>query len=838
MLLQSPEQSVTLNAAKALFQFAKDGGNGDEPKEIMMKLRGGLGDGGGIPVLIKLLTKEAWCGVDPEVQGVCLLTLARLAGEAVADGRLILRMRNGERCVADKNGEERCRLKTVELGGLRPVVELLRSEELEVAGKAAFCLACHALDSPVRLAVHILNGVKYLLSLMKTGDDIVVNNAALALSTVLQHVEAKDKLHSLKGMKVLIEFGLSSDNVDVQENAARAIAYAIEQEGNLKDLRRLEGIDKLIEMLAALPDTDRQPNDKVRQSASFALAISAFDSECRTEIRQKEGLRALSNCLASEEARVQEEALMALANCAFDIPCKQTIGALGGLKNGIGLLSNPELSVVANACVALSRLVFDFMSGLDFIEEDGVAQLFEVLNNYCQSYSKYQEYKEQLEENPDAGIDPAELPDLRLGRAILENCKSCAEQGNVRASMREKEGFFPNMFAMIKHEDEIVSGMACQALANAAFDVEGRPMLLDMNAIPEFVRCLTYKDVDTQLSAARAIGNFALDSHGRKKVRESGAMAPLVQQLQAKDENGKDAIEPRRAAILAIGKCASDRASAVELCDIGALSQLLSLMDTHWKQLGQAAEDAVERLLQKSQSAKLWLRGELDYEDMTSDGWFDMGVGRPYTSLDSLETEEVNTNREVLLADSNRDPKLKAMVEQLKQDVQAIGLTQAVLDRRDAASTEIKRKCMQKIAQRISEVMGGSVPYEAFQDFGYSTEVQRCKALRKSNVVWIADLKRGVCRHRAFLFKYLCDILLPYLCRLERAKIERGAHVGHAWNCVKFYGDVDQEGQQKTYTVDLMHEVGRLYDNGTDLLPPDEEVAKYQRKDVYQFISL
>jgi hypothetical protein len=27
--------------------------------------------------------------------------------------------------------------------------------------------------------------------------------------------------------------------------------------------------------------------------------------------------------------------------------------------------------------------------------------------------------------------------------------------------------------------------------------------------------------------------------------------------------------------------------SAVELCDIGALKQLLSLMETHWKQLGQ-----------------------------------------------------------------------------------------------------------------------------------------------------------------------------------------------------------------------------------------------------------
>lgn len=29
----------------------------------------------------QLCEQEAWCGVDPEVQGVCLLTLARLAGE-------------------------------------------------------------------------------------------------------------------------------------------------------------------------------------------------------------------------------------------------------------------------------------------------------------------------------------------------------------------------------------------------------------------------------------------------------------------------------------------------------------------------------------------------------------------------------------------------------------------------------------------------------------------------------------------------------------------------------------------------------------------------------------
>lgn len=40
------------------------------------------------------------------------------------------------------------------------MVELTKSEELEVAGNAAFCLACHALDSPVRfLAAFLISSI-------------------------------------------------------------------------------------------------------------------------------------------------------------------------------------------------------------------------------------------------------------------------------------------------------------------------------------------------------------------------------------------------------------------------------------------------------------------------------------------------------------------------------------------------------------------------------------------------------------------------------------------------------------------------------------------------------
>ena len=72
--------------------------------------------------------------------------------------------------------------------------------------------------------------------------------------------------------------------------------------------------------------------------------MSAFDFECRREIRMKDGLRGLSKLLVrrtprvytdqtslalihheqgSDNPKVQEQAMIALANCALDVPCKQ-----------------------------------------------------------------------------------------------------------------------------------------------------------------------------------------------------------------------------------------------------------------------------------------------------------------------------------------------------------------------------------------------------------------------------------------------------------------------------------------------------------------------------------
>lgn len=84
--------------------------------------------------------------------------------------------------------------------------------------------------------------------------------------------------------QILLDQGVLSESVEVQENSARAVAYAIETEENMKDLRRIMGIDRLIEMLAALPDTKRIPNDKVGKTVrSLSWILSDVDSDTRID---------------------------------------------------------------------------------------------------------------------------------------------------------------------------------------------------------------------------------------------------------------------------------------------------------------------------------------------------------------------------------------------------------------------------------------------------------------------------------------------------------------------------------------------------------------------------
>jgi hypothetical protein len=93
----------------------------------------------------------------------------------------------------------------------------------------------------------------------------------------------------------------------------------------------------------------------------------------------------------------------------------------------------------------------------------------------------------------------------------------------------------------------------------------------------------------------------------------------------------------------------------------------------------------------------------------------------------ALQAEKVTTEREILLADSHQDEKLKDLLEKCRQDAEESGLTEEVADKRDDSSTKIKKEVVRRMCVRISDAMGGSISYDQYINFGFATDIQRCK---------------------------------------------------------------------------------------------------------------
>lgn len=242
---------------------------------------------------------------------------------------------------------------------------------------------------------------------------------------------------------------------------------------------------------------------------------------------------------------------------------------------------------------------------------------------------------------------------------------------------------------------------------------------------------------------------------------------------------------------------------------MGGLVELIHMKDTHWKQLGEVCNDTMMRLLKQNPSAKFWNTGSLDTDDKTQNGFYDLGIGREFSYVAALKELAVEADIEVIVCDTTVDTKLAKLLETARAAL---------------AAEEDKESRVRALANIVSQQLGGSLSYEEYGNFGFATDVQRAKLERKSNVLYVGDLTKGACRHRALLFKFLAD-QVGIECKLQRSRHVRGAHIGHAWNFV--YTDFD-----KVFVVDLMHAVGSLYPEGST------DANKYARLDAFAFSTL
>jgi hypothetical protein len=180
----------------------------------------------------------------------------------------------------------------------------------------------------------------------------------------------------------------------------------------------------------------------------------------------------------------------------------------------------------------------------------------------------------------------------------------------------------------------------------------------------------------------------------------------------------------------------------------------------------------------------------IDYDVKITDGFYD--PGRCWGTLPTVRyvlshPEFAARSRETIVVDTVTDVPLRRFVERC-----------AVL----LGSARTPEAKAHMLAVMVSNFQGG-----------WNTDLlprsdRFVQALRRQigfNVVPIGQVQHGVCRHRAVLFKFLCDSFdLP--CRLIRGNYHynTGDKEGHSWNVVLLSG--------KHFLCDVMHDPGMLYD--------------------------
>ncbi|KAJ1281014.1 hypothetical protein BS78_04G276100 [Paspalum vaginatum] len=198
-------------------------------------------------------------------------------------------------------------------------------------------------------------------------------------------------------------------------------------------------------------------------------------------------------------------------------------------------------------------------------------------------------------------------------------------------------------------------------------------------------------------------------------------------------------------------------------------------------------------------AARYWNFNALSYDDKISDGFYDLfyvGNGSPSVKMPSLAELRAQplshkVNWEAVLVHTGEDPKL------MKLQQEAVLM---FLELKSRTSDSVGDALVKRLARLVAKHMGGVFDPESMS-VKYHNMLSSLRLGIGSVIVPLGQLKIGLARHRALLFKVLADGLdVP--CRLLKGKQYTGSDDG-ALNIVKF-----KDGRE--FIVDLVADPGTL----------------------------
>ncbi|CAF1281159.1 unnamed protein product [Didymodactylos carnosus] len=683
------------------------------------------------------------------------------------------------------------------------IVSLLSPEHDRLTNEFAIYWLCQmCTDYSTKSAVLSLNVLQPLIRLVDELDPDIKYYSLATIEKILDDYHARSVVRELNGIEPILNC-LKSDYPQITEAACNCIQKLATDPLNRAVLRDNGGLDKMIDFIGQDDSKD------VHVHCLNALANILEDTECLDLIQSNGGLKRLMQFVQdSVVPAVQASAAKAIGRAARKPQNRKIFAEQDAERAMVFLLLSDHDEVRIAACQALAVMAESMLSRETIRNNDGILTLVQMMQK---ENARLREFSTLAMSN--------------LTQSNPNNCRELQDQNGIEVLIK-----------LLSDEKDTTKAYACSTLANCSTDVVIRTDALNKGIISALLVPLKSSYEVTQAKAAIALSAFGIDKSAKNEIlNKDGIIPQLISLLKSNND------EVRRNACFAISVLCTDVTIATEILRHGAL-EIIRGLNTSDSRKSKFTEMALQKILDSHLSAKYSYLGRLDVNNVTTDGFYDMGPIKEdgkFLTIDELSQQELNEKRAILVVYAREDNSVDSVAGRGKKEKREVeekrgdGLAKSAADSQDNPGTykpiidkefqmyvnEVRSQLssltlpeqISALARFVSDKMGGPINVEDISSFGYEVAMNQLKAEVRSNIIPIGKVKKGIHAQRAFLFKTLAD-RLNLQCALIRGNYNR------AWNEVILADNTKGvRFPPKVWIVDLLHEPGRLIlANSTD----------------------
>ncbi|CAF1328260.1 unnamed protein product [Adineta steineri] len=541
-----------------------------------------------------------------------------------------------------------------EMGATDTLFALTHHENPVVQRNATMVFGLMASHPDVRQYLRKIDCIPHMISLLSSEREPLTSEfAVLWLRHMCSHFSTKSQIASLNVLQPLIRL-INENDPDLKFNALSTIDRILDDFNSRSIVRELNGIEPILNNL-------KSDYPQITETVCNCLQKLATDPNNRVVIRDIGGLDRMIDFIGADDTKdVHVHCLNALANLLEDTECLDLIQANGGLKRLMQFVQDSALPAVqAAAAKAIGRAARKPQNRKIFSEQDAeramvcllLSENDDVRIAACQALAVMAESITSREtiRNHDGILTLVQMmqkdnPRLREFSTLAMSNLTQSNPNNVREL--QEQGGLEVLIHLLNDEKDSTKAYACATLANCSTDQVVRTNALDKGLITNLLAPLHANNETTQAKAAMLLSAFGIDQKARPEVLSNAAIIPRLVSLSKSNND-----EVRRNACFAISVLCADQTIAMEILRNGAL-EILRDINASESRKSKFTEMALQRILDSQLSAKYSYLGRLESNNITTDGFYDMGPvpeGGKFLTIEELAAQEVNDRRPILI---------------------------------------------------------------------------------------------------------------------------------------------------------------------------------------------